>query len=148
MSKIYTQFLPLHHLTPMCFPSVFQIHDFFFNHFCCLHTSTQAYTTVVHVYFLSSCGGLNWHVSHRLMCLRYWPSVSGPVRRHGLVGIVVALMEKMYYYGGGPWGFIYAQVMPSRAQRLLLLPVDQHVELSAPSPSAWLYTLPCWASWC
>jgi len=39
------------------------------------------------------CRGLNRFGSHRLMCLNAWPSGNGTIRRHGLVGVGVALLE-------------------------------------------------------
>ena len=45
------------------------------------------------------CGGLNRFGSHRFMCLNAWPIGSGTIRRCGLVGVGVALMEKVCHCG-------------------------------------------------
>ena len=44
----------------------------------------------------------------------------------------VALLEEVWHCGGRLRDLLYAQAMPSVAHSLLLLPVDQDVELSAP----------------
>ena len=42
-----------------------------------------------------------WFGPHRLMCLNAWSIGSGTIRRCGLVGVVVALLEEVCHYGGG-----------------------------------------------
>ena len=58
----------------------------------------------------------------------------GTTRRCGLVGVGVALSEDVCHYGAGFEGS-YAQVKPTVFPSLLLLPVDQDVQLSAPYPA-------------
>jgi hypothetical protein len=51
----------------------------------------------------------------------------------GHVGVGVVLLEEVCHYGGrGDFEVFYAQAMPSAAHSLLLLPLDQNVEFSAP----------------
>ena len=50
----------------------------------------------------------------------------------GLFVLCIALLEEVCQ-SGGVLGVSYAQVMPSVTHSPLLLPVDQDVELSAPS---------------
>jgi hypothetical protein len=40
-------------------------------------------------------------VPHRVKCLNAWPTGSGTIRRCGLVGVGVALLEEEHLYGGG-----------------------------------------------
>jgi hypothetical protein len=40
-------------------------------------------------------GGLNMNGPHRLMCLNAWPIGSGTIRRYGLVGEGVTLLEEV-----------------------------------------------------
>lgn len=47
------------------------------------------------------CGALNRNGPHRLMCLNVWPTGSGTTKRGGLVGVDVALLEKVYQWGRG-----------------------------------------------
>jgi hypothetical protein len=70
------------------------------------------------------CGGLNRNDLHRPMCLSAWPIGSGTLRRCSLVGGSRSL--------GMGFEVIYNQAMPRVAHSLLLLPMDQVVELSAP----------------
>lgn len=88
------------------------------------------------------CGGMNRIGPHKLMCLNVWSIGSGTIRRCSLAGIGMALLEEVWHCGGGIWGHIYSQVMPSVVHRLLLLPVDQDVELFVPSPA------PCLSACC
>ena len=53
------------------------------------------------------------------------------IRRCGLVGIGVTLLEKVCQCRAGLWGLIYAQAMPSVVHSLSLMPSDLDVELSA-----------------
>jgi hypothetical protein len=46
----------------------------------------------------------------------------------------MALLEKVYHLGAGFESFS-AQAMPSVAHSLILLPADEDVELSVPSPA-------------
>ena len=62
---------------------------------------------------------------------------SGTIRRYGLVGVDVALLEELCHCGAG-FEFSYTQAMPSVAYILSLLSVDQDIELSAPSPASHL----------
>ena len=45
--------------------------------------------------------GLTRYGPHRLMCLNVWPIGRGRIRRCGLVGVGVALLEEVYHSGGG-----------------------------------------------
>jgi len=47
----------------------------------------------------TTCGGLN--ASHRLTCLNARPIRSGTIRRQGIVGIGVALLEEVCHCGAG-----------------------------------------------
>ena len=78
-------------------------------------------------------GGVNRNGHHGLPCLNAWPIGSGTIRRCGLVGQSVALLEEGCHCGAG-FEVSYAQAMPSVANSFLL-PVEQEVELSAPSPA-------------
>ena len=78
------------------------------------------------------CGGLNRNGPNRLMCLTAWPIGSGTIRRCGLVGVGVTLLQEVCHCGGGLWGLTYTQAMPSVVHSLLL-PAVQDVELSDPS---------------
>ena len=44
---------------------------------------------------IRSCGGLNRYGFHRFMCLNAWPIRSGTIRKCGLVGVGVALLEEV-----------------------------------------------------
>ena len=59
-----------------------------------------------------------------------------PIRRCGLVGVGVALLEEVCHCGGG-FEISCAQGTP-RVTHSLLLPLDQAVELLAPSPASCL----------
>ena len=54
--------------------------------------------------------------------------------RCGLAGVGVVLLKEVCHLGVGI-EVLYAQTTPSVAHSPLLLPVDQDVELSAPSPA-------------
>jgi hypothetical protein len=75
------------------------------------------------------------------MCLNAWPIASGTIKRNGLVGVGVALLEEVGRYGAGFW-VSYTQTTPSVAHNVLHL-ADKDVELSAPPPTA-----PCLPSCC
>jgi hypothetical protein len=47
------------------------------------------------------CGGLNGYGPHRLMCLNAWPIENGTIRRCGLFGVGVALLEEVCHCGDG-----------------------------------------------
>ena len=47
------------------------------------------------------CGGLNRFGSHRLMCLNAWPTGSDTIRKRGLVGVGVVLLEEVCHSGLG-----------------------------------------------
>lgn len=54
------------------------------------------------------CGVLNKYGPHRIICLNSWPVGSGTIRRIGLVGVDltlleedVALLDEVYHCGGG-----------------------------------------------
>ena len=49
----------------------------------------------------SSYGDLNRYDPHRCMCLSAWPIKSGSIRRCGLVGVGVVLLEEGCHCGGG-----------------------------------------------
>ena len=71
------------------------------------------------------------------------PQGSGPIRRYGLVRVGMVLLEEVCHCGGGLWGLIYAQAMPSETDHFLL-PVSQDVRtLSSFSSTRSAYTLPC-----
>ena len=44
---------------------------------------------------------LNKNGAHRLMCFNVWPIGGGTIRRYGLVGVGVALLEEVCHCGGG-----------------------------------------------
>jgi hypothetical protein len=81
---------------------------------------------------------------------------SGTIRRCGLVGEGVALLEEVCHWGWGGAGFEVscAQTLPSvEDSHLFLLPVDQDVELTASlapclSPAPCLPTVPCLPGCC
>ena len=60
----------------------------------------------------------------------------------GLFVLCMALLEEVCQCGGR-LGVSYAQVMPSVTPSLLLLPVGQDVEFSAPSPALCLPACCC-----
>jgi hypothetical protein len=78
------------------------------------------------------------------MGLNAWPTGSGTIRRCGFVGVGVALLEEVCHCGMG-FEVSYAQAILSVVYSLLLLPSDQDVDLSAPSPAPCLPTC-CHAS--
>ena len=45
------------------------------------------------------CAGLNKFSPYRLMCLNAWPTGNGTIRRCGLIGVGVALLEEMCHCG-------------------------------------------------
>ena len=47
------------------------------------------------------CGDLNRFGPHRFMSLSTWPRGSGTIRRCGLIGVGVALLEEVHHYAGG-----------------------------------------------
>jgi hypothetical protein len=67
--------------------------------------------------------------------LSVYPIGSVTIRRCGLVGVGVALLEEVCHYVGMGFEIFYVQATPRVARSLLLLPVDHAVELSAPSPA-------------
>jgi hypothetical protein len=52
-------------------------------------------------FFTRVCGGLNRNGPHRLKCLNSWPTGNGTIRRCGLGGVGVALLEEVCHCGGG-----------------------------------------------
>lgn len=48
-----------------------------------------------------TCGDLDWNVPHRPMCLNTWPMESGAIRKRGLVGVGVAMLEWVWPCGVG-----------------------------------------------
>lgn len=52
------------------------------------------------------CGGLNKNAPPHFMCLNAWPIESDNIRRYGLVGVGVALLEEMYHCGCGLWDLL------------------------------------------
>ena len=56
--------------------------------------------------------GLNRYGPHKLKCLNAWPIASGTIRRCGLVGIGMVLMEKLCHCGVS-FEVSCAQGMPS-----------------------------------
>jgi hypothetical protein len=74
-----------------------------------------------------------------------WPVESGTIRKCKLIGVVVALLEKACHCRERGCEVLSAQAMSSVECILLLLPADQDVELSAPSPAPSLPTC-CHAS--
>jgi hypothetical protein len=63
----------------------------------------------------------------RLMCLKAWPIGSDTIKRYGLVGIGVPLLEEGCHCVIG-FEVSDVQAMPSVAHSLLLLTVDRDVE--------------------
>ena len=61
---------------------------------------------------------------------------SGTVRRCGLIGVGVAMLEEVCHCGG--WA-LRSVILKVCSQSLLLLPADPDVELSAPSPAQQLH---------
>ena len=69
---------------------------------------------------------------HKLTTLEYiWPWDISTIRRCGLAGVSVALLEEVCHYGGKLWWHIYSS-HDKKWYSLLLLPADQDRELSAP----------------
>ena len=64
------------------------------------------------------------------MCLNVWLIGSVTIRRCGLVGLGVVLLEEVCHCGGRLCSLIYAKVCLMTVS--YLLPSDQDVELSAP----------------
>ena len=64
-------------------------------------------------------GGLNRCDPHGLMCLNAWLMYSSTIRKYGLVGIGVALLEKVCHWGAG-FEISYAQGMPNVEHSLYL----------------------------
>jgi hypothetical protein len=69
------------------------------------------------------------------MYLNTWPIGSGTIRRCCLIGISVTLLKDVCHCWGGLQGVTYVQAILSVVHSLSLLPSDQNVELSAPSPA-------------
>ena len=95
---------------------------------------------------LGYCGGLNRYGPHRLICLNAWPIGSGAVRRCDLVGKAMALMMEVCHCGGRPGSLICSKPCPVWDTVPFLLPVDQDIELSAPSPTLCCLPACCHAS--
>ena len=66
------------------------------------------------------CVGLNRHDPHKLMCSNAWLVGSGTIRRCGLVGVGVPLLEEICHCGGRLQGLIFVQAMLSVKQSLLV----------------------------
>ena len=101
------------------------------------HTSLDTKKQLAQYFLLGSRlrlgGGLNKNGPHTLMCLNTWPIGSGTIRRYGLVGVSVALLEKCVIVRVG-FEVLSAQASGSSVvQSSLRLPVDQDVQLSPPS---------------
>ena len=47
------------------------------------------------IYKATLCGGLNRNDPHRLICMNVWPIGSNTIRRCGLDGVGVALLEEV-----------------------------------------------------
>ena len=47
------------------------------------------------------CDGLNRNSLHRVMCLHAWPIGSGTIRKCGLIGVGMALLEEVCHCRGG-----------------------------------------------
>jgi hypothetical protein len=73
------------------------------------------------------------------MCVNAWTTRNVTIRRRGLVGVGVASLEEVHHCGGRALRFYKLK----SGQCVPLLPVDQNVELSAPSPALSACTLPC-----
>ena len=56
---------------------------------------------------LALCGGLNRNDPIELMCMNAWPMRSDTVRRCGLVGVGVVLLEEVYYCEWALWSFFF-----------------------------------------
>jgi hypothetical protein len=70
------------------------------------------------------------------------PMGSGTIRKCGLVGIGVALLEEVCHCVGRFWGLLVLKLHPEQKAVPSWLPLDQFIELSAPFPA------PCLPSWC
>lgn len=66
---------------------------------------------------------------------------SGTIRMCDLFGVGVALLEEVSLWGRG-FEVSYAQALPSVGSSPLLLPANQGIQLSAPSP------VPCLSARC
>jgi len=88
------------------------------------------------------CGDLNGYELHSVWA---WPLGSGSIRRCGLIGADVILLEEVCHYGAG-FEASYAQATPSVTYSLLLLAYHD-VELSAPSLASCLLAF-CHVSCC
>lgn len=82
--------------------------------------------------FSHACGGLNKNGLH-------WLTGGGNIRRNGLVGVNVALLEEMNYWRAG-FEISEAQARPTVSHLLLLPPADPDVEFSAPQHHVFLNT--------
>ena len=74
------------------------------------------------------CGGLNRCGPHRFMCLNACHIGSGTIRRCDLIGVGMALLEKICPCGVG-FELLYAQAKPSVARSLPLLPESQELQM-------------------
>jgi hypothetical protein len=93
------------------------------------------------------CGGLNRNGSHRLMCLNAWPIERDTVRSYGLVGVDVALLEKVCHCGGSLWGLLcwsYAQASVTQSSDAFRSRGRTFSSFSS-TISAWM--LPCFPPW-
>ena len=57
--------------------------------------------TLVYYNLLCICGGLKRYDPHRLMCVIAWHIGKGTLRRDGLVGVHVTLLDGVWKCGGG-----------------------------------------------
>ena len=74
------------------------------------------------------CSGLNRFGPHRLMCLNMLDPGSGTIRKYGLVGIGVALLEKVFHVVGGLGNLLLTDWKTA----VFCLPPEQDVQFSAP----------------
>jgi hypothetical protein len=77
--------------------------------------------------------------SHRLVCLNAWFIGRDTISRYGLDGISVALFDKDFHCGNMFWGFLCSNFTQCG---ILVLPMEQHIEVSAP------FTVPCLPTCC
>jgi hypothetical protein len=74
------------------------------------------------------CGGLNKYGPHRLMCLNAWLIWSGTIRTCDLVGVGVALLEKVCHCGSRALRSPMLKLCPVWNTVSFWLPADPDVE--------------------
>jgi hypothetical protein len=110
-----------------------------------LHNSMSSFSLSVCVYTCMHlcmyvcvwCSTLNRYGPHRFMCWDAWPISFGTIRRYGLVGVGMALLEKVCHCGGHTSRSPMIKLCPVW-KTVSLLPMDQDAELPAPSSIPYL----------